>query len=73
MFTELTLESCAPKLINMVTLCPSMITGALLDHPTRQAMVSGFKTGMTGAASHGPVHWAAFMLAGLCLGVGMGM
>ena len=25
---------------------------------------------MTGEVSHGPVHWAALMLAGLCLGLG---
>ena len=31
------------------------------------------KNGLTRAASHGPVHQAAFLLAGLCLGVGVGM
>ena len=39
---ELMLETCAPKSINAVTLCPSTITEALLDHPTRQARGSGW-------------------------------
>ena len=33
-------------------------------------MGSGFKNGMTGVVSCGPVHWAAFMLAGLHLELG---
>ena len=41
-----------------------------MDHPTRQATGSGFKNGMTGMVSCGPVHWAALMLAGLFLGSG---
>ena len=32
-------------------------------------MGSGFKDGMTGVASCGSVHQAAFMLAGLCPGL----
>ena len=33
-------------------------------------MGSGFRNGMTGVVYHQPFHWAAFMLAGLCLGLG---
>ena len=67
---ELMLETCAPESVNAVNLCPSSITGTSLDHPTRWAMGSGFKNGMTGVASHRPVCLDAFMLAGLCLGLG---
>ena len=70
---ELILETWAPRSINAVIFCPSMITGASLDHPTRWTAGSGFKNGMTKAVSHGPVLWAALMLAGLCLGFGVGM
>ena len=62
---ELMLEFCAPESINAVTFCLSTITGASLDHPNRWATGSGFKKGMTGAASCRPVHQATFMLAGL--------
>ena len=62
---ELMLETCDPELIKAVILCPSTITGASLDHPTRQAIGSLFKKGTIGSASHGTVCWAAFMLAGL--------
>ena len=67
---ELILETWAPESINSVTFCPSMITGASLDHPTRQATGSGFKNGMTGAVYHGSVCQAAIMWAGLCPGLG---
>ena len=40
---ELMLETCDPELIKAVILCPSTITGASLDHPTRQAIGSLFK------------------------------
>ena len=66
---ELTLETCAPELINAVTFCLSTITGASLDHLTRWAIGFGFKKKKEWA-SCGPVHWAAFMLAGLCLALG---
>ena len=33
-------------------------------------MGSGFKNGMTAAVLDVPVHWAAFKLPGLCLGLG---
>ena len=67
---ELILETWAPKLINAITFCPFMMTGTSLDSPTRLATGSGFKNGMTGVVSHGPLCWAALMLAGLCLGLG---
>ena len=66
---ELILETWEPKLITAVSFCPSMITGASLDHPTRWGTGSGFKNGMAGVVSHRPVHWAALMLACLCLGL----
>ena len=64
------LETCAPKSINLVTLCSSTITGASLDCPIRWGIGSGFKKGMTWVASYGPVHQATFMLAGLGPGLG---
>ena len=62
---ELILETWAPNSISAVTLCPS-ITGASLDHPTRQAIGPGFKNRMAGAVSLGSVCLAAFILSGLC-------
>ena len=67
---ELTLETCAPELINAVTFCPVTMMGASLDCPSRWAVRSGFKNGTAGVISHGPVHWAIFILASLSLGLG---
>ena len=67
---ELMLETYAPKSIKAVTLCPSTITGASFNHFTIWAIGSGFKKGMTGLASHRPVHQAAFMLPGRGPGLG---
>ena len=67
---KLILEPWAPKWINAVTFCPSMIIGASLDHPTRWATGSGFQNGVTEVVPHGPICQAALMLAGLCPGSG---
>ena len=67
---ELMLETCAPKSINVVTLCLFTITWASLDHPTRQVIASGSKKGMNGMASCGLVHQTTFRLAGLGPGSG---
>ena len=68
--TELTLETCAPELINRITFCPSTMIGASYDHPTRQAVMSGFRKRMAGVTSHLSLCLAAFIFAGLSLGLG---
>ena len=64
---ELMLETWAPESINAVILCPSTVTGASLEHPTKWAMESGFRN-RTGAISDHPVLWAAFIVVGFGLG-----
>ena len=67
---KLMLETCAPELINVVTFCPSTMTGTSLDHPTKQAMGSRLRKGTTGVASGMLVYWAVCRLASLGLGNG---
>ena len=57
-----------PKSMNAVTFCPSTMTGALLDHPTRWTIGSGFKNGTARVTSHRPVCQTVFILASLGLG-----
>ena len=66
---ELTLETCAPELINAITFCLSTMMGASLDCPTRWAIGSEFKNWMAWFTSYGLVHWAIFILANLGLGL----
>ena len=54
----------------MITLYPSTMMGALLDHPIRQAIGSGFKNGTVGVTSPGPVCWAVLILVSPGLGFG---
>ena len=67
---ELKLETCAPESINTVTFYTSTMMGASLDCPTMWAIGSGFKNGIVGVISCGPVHQAIFILASLDLGLG---
>ena len=66
---ELILNTWAPELISAVTFFQSTITEALLDHATRWATGTGFGNGIAWTVSLVPVCLAAFMPAGLCLGL----
>ena len=50
------LDTWAPKSIKAVTSCPSITTGASLEHPTNCAIGSGFKNGV-GVTSGCPLFW----------------
>ena len=70
---ELTLETCAPKLINVITFCPSMTIGTMdtsLHCPTRWMIGSGFRKGMAGATSYFPSVWLPLYLLVLAWGWG---
>ena len=66
---ELTLETWAPESISAMVSCTSIITGALLEHPTKWAMGSGLRKG-TGATSGCSLFWAAFSTVNFGLGSG---
>ena len=67
---ELMLETCAPESINADTFCPSTMTGASLNHPTRWTMGSRLRKGTAGLTCHALVHQAICMLASLGPGSG---
>ena len=48
---KLILETCTPESINVISLCPSTMTDASLDHPTRWVIGSGLRKGMKGVSS----------------------
>ena len=83
---KLTLDTWAPKLISAVFSCPSTITGALVEHPTRWAMGSGLRNGTGATSSHPfaqPWVWsvlvwgqgwnAGSLLLAIVVGVGRGL
>ena len=69
---EITLETCAPRMINAITFCPSVVTVASLDCPNRQAIRSGFMNGTARVISCVPFCLATFILASFGLGSGWG-
>ena len=58
---EFTLDTSAPKSISAVVSCPSTITVALLECPTKWAMGSGLRKG-TGVTSGHPFFCATFRM-----------
>ena len=65
---ELTLKTCEPESISAIVSCPSIITGASLECPTK-CYGSGSRKG-TGATSGHPLFWAAFNVVSCGLGSG---
>ena len=66
---EFTLETCAPESVIAIVSCLSIITGALLEYPTKCAIGSGLMKG-TGATSGHPFFWTACSRVGFGLGSG---
>ena len=64
---ELTLETWAPEIDLSSHLLPLYNYRGLIGLSNQVDNWVRIQNGMTGAASCGPVHWAAFILAGLCL------
>ena len=68
--SELTLETCAPESISMITFCLLMIIGTSLDCPTRWATGSRSRKGMAGISSYLSLCQVAFIFNGHGLGLG---
>ena len=66
---ELTLETCTLESISAMVSCPSINTGALLEHPTKHAIHSEFMKG-TGATSGHPFCQTTFSRVSFGLGSG---